>query len=89
MPAFEVALAVLSRPASPTALAPAKNVNADFLITYLLHPGTAVYVGYNSNLENFDRFLALGPDGSLRRTRSAFINDNREFFVKVSYLLRF
>ena len=72
-----------------TSLAPAKNVNADFLITYLVHPGTAVYVGYNSNAENLDRLLALGPDGSLLRTRSSFINDNREFFVKVSYLLRF
>ena len=72
-----------------TSLAPAKNVNADFLITYLVHPGTAIYVGYNSNAENFDRLLALGPDGSLLRTRSSFINDNREFFVKVSYLLRF
>ncbi len=74
--------------ASLTSLAPAKNFNADFLITYLLHPGTAVYVGYNSNLENFDRFLQVGPDGLLR-TRNSFINDNREFFVKVSYLLRF
>ena len=72
-----------------TSLAPAKNVNADFLITFLVHPGTAIYVGYNSNMENFDRLLALGPDGSLLRTRSSFINDNREFFVKVSYLLRF
>jgi hypothetical protein len=64
-------------------------VNADFLITYLVHPGTAVYVGYNSNLENFDRLLGVGSDGTLLRTRSKFINDNREFFVKVSYLLRF
>jgi hypothetical protein len=72
-----------------TSLAPAKNVNADFLITYLVHLGTAIYVGYNSNVENFDRLLALRPDGSLLRTRNSFINDNREFFVKVSYLLRF
>jgi len=79
--------ALIGNPAL-TSLAPAKNFNADFLITYLLHPGTAVYVGYNSNLENFDRFLLTGPDGLLR-TRNGFINDNREFFVKVSYLLRF
>ncbi len=72
-----------------TSLAPAKTVNADFLITYLVHPGTAVYVGYNSNADNFDRLLASGADGNLRRTRSSFINDNREFFVKVSYLFRF
>jgi len=66
-----------------------KNLNADFLITYLVHPGTAVYVGYNSNLQNLDRTLALAPDGSLARTRNAFINDSRQFFVKISYLFRF
>ncbi len=72
-----------------TSLAPAKTINGDFLITYLVHPGTAVYVGYNSNGDNFERTLALGPDGALLRTRSSFINDNREFFVKISYLFRF
>ena len=79
--------ALIGNPAL-TSLAPAKNFNADFLITYLVHPGTAVYVGYNSNLENFDRFLLTGPNGLLR-TRNGFINDDREFFVKVSYFLRF
>ena len=72
-----------------TSLAPAKNFNADFLISYLLHPGTAVYVGYNSNMENYYRALLLDPNNNLLRTRSSFINDNREFFLKVSYLLRF
>src|SRR5437899_3315680 len=80
--------AVLANPKF-TSLATTKNVNADFLITYLVHPGTAVYVGYNSNLQNLDRTLALAPDGSLARTRNAFINDSRQFFVKVSYLFRF
>ena len=73
---------------SLTTLAPAKTLNADFLITYLLHPGTAIYVGYNSNLENYDRLLRTDANGLLR-TRNSFINDNREFFVKASYLLRF
>jgi hypothetical protein len=45
-----------------TSLATSKNFNADFLITCLVHPSTAVYVGYNSNLENIDG--APGPDGS-------------------------
>jgi hypothetical protein len=36
---------------------PTKSFNADFLITYLVHPGTAVYVGYNSDLQNLDRRL--------------------------------
>jgi len=29
-----------------TSLETTKNFNADFLVTYLLHPGTALYVGY-------------------------------------------
>ena len=32
---------------------------------------------------------ALDPDGNLVRTRNSFINDSRQFFVKVSYLFRF
>ncbi len=37
-----------------TSLPTTKNFNTDVLITYLLHPGTAVYVGYNSNLQNLN-----------------------------------
>ncbi len=71
-----------------TTLQNTKNFNADVLFTYLVHPGTAIYVGYNSNLQNLDRALANTPDGLLR-TRSSFINDGRIFFVKVSYLFRY
>jgi hypothetical protein len=88
--------AVLTSP-SFTSLPTTKNLNFDFLITYLLHPGTAVYVGYNSNLENLDPALcARLPGGgcdpnntALLRTRNQFINDGRLFFVKASYLFRF
>ncbi len=69
-----------------------KQVNADFLVTYLVHPGTAIYVGYNSNLQNLDRSLLVDPtdpNGNLLRTRNQFINDGHELFVKVSYLFRF
>jgi hypothetical protein len=73
-----------------TSLQTTKNFNTDFLITYLVHPSTAVYVGYNSNLENV--LLPLGTDGNgelnhdpLGRLR----NDGRNFFVKASYLYRF
>jgi hypothetical protein len=77
---------VLSDPVI-SSLSPTKNFNADFLITYLVHPGTAVYVGYNSNLQNLDRQLIPTPTGLLT-TRNRFINDGRQFFVKVSYLFR-
>ena len=72
-----------------TSLQTTKNLNFDFLITYLLHPGIAVYVGYNSNLQNLDPALRLDPNGNLLRTRDLRTNDGRRFFVKVSYLFRF
>jgi hypothetical protein len=80
--------AVLANPAL-TSLQTTKAFNADVLFTYLVHPGTAVYVGYNSDLQNIDRNLGVDPNGNLLRTRNTFINDGRQFFVKVSYLFRF
>ena len=81
--------AVLSNTAI-SSLSPNKNFNADFLITYLIHPGTAVYVGYNTDLGNLDRNLGLDPvTGTISTTRNSFINDSRQFFVKASYLYRF
>ncbi|HVO82139.1 MAG TPA: DUF5916 domain-containing protein [Terriglobales bacterium] len=79
--------AVLSNPFL-SSLSPTKNFNADFLITYLVHPGTAIYVGYNSNLQNLDRRLMPTPTGLLT-TPDTFINDGRQFFIKASYLFRF
>ena len=72
-----------------TSLPSTKQLNGDFLITYLLHPGTAIYVGYNSDFQNIDPSLALSPTAGLQRTRDRLINDGRLFFVKVSYLFRF
>jgi hypothetical protein len=71
-----------------TTLENSKNFNADFLVTYMLHPGTAVYVGYNSNLQNLDPSLTYTPDGVLRRG-DRFLNDGRQVFVKISYLFRY
>jgi hypothetical protein len=73
-----------------TTLQTTKQLSPQLLVTYLVHPGTAVYVGYNSDLQNINPALASDPNsGLLMRTRNRLINDNREFFVKVSYLLRF
>ena len=77
---------------SLSSLQTTKQINADFLLTYLVHPGTAIYVGYNSDVQNIDPALAvdpIDPNGYLLRTRNHFINDNRELFIKVSYLFRF
>lgn len=80
--------AVLSNP-TLTSLQNTKNLNADFLLTYLPHPGTAIYFGYNSNLQNLDRSLLPDGNGNLPHTRNSFLNDGRQFFVKVSYLFRY
>lgn len=73
-----------------TSLQTSKRFNGDFLVTYLLHPGTAIYVGYNSDLQNLDPALRLDPNnGGILRTRKSYINDSRQFFVKISYLFRF
>ncbi|HEV3484994.1 MAG TPA: hypothetical protein VG106_06285, partial [Vicinamibacterales bacterium] len=58
------------------ALEERKDTTADVLFTYLLNPGTALYVGYTDRYED-----ASG----LRRFRSS----GRQVFVKASYLLRF
>ncbi|HWY19907.1 MAG TPA: DUF5916 domain-containing protein [Candidatus Acidoferrum sp.] len=67
-----------------------KQFNADFLLTYLVHPGTAVYVGYNSDLQNLDHGLMHDSAGLAGLyTSKGYINDSRQFFVKVSYQFRF
>ncbi|MGH9804473.1 MAG: DUF5916 domain-containing protein, partial [Candidatus Acidiferrales bacterium] len=95
--------ALLANP-EHTALETRKNFNADFLFTYLLHPGTAIFIGYNGNAQNLDPglFVCEGPGvaragcpelaagrSALLRPRDRLINDARQFFVKVSYLFRF
>jgi len=72
-----------------TSLQTTKNFNMDVLFTYLLHPGTAIYVGYNSNLQNLDPRLQFDPDGNLTRSPNHFVNDGRQLFVKLSYLFQF
>ena len=67
-----------------------RQFNADFLVTYLVHPGTAIYVGYNSDLQNLD-VVPESPTapGYVTNTARGYINDSRQLFVKVSYLFRF
>ncbi|MGH9538414.1 MAG: DUF5916 domain-containing protein [Terriglobales bacterium] len=79
--------AVLANPAF-TYLETTRNFNADFLITYLVHPSTAFYIGYNSNLENVLIPLGNDVDGDLLHG-GRMRNDARGLFVKASYLVRF
>jgi hypothetical protein len=67
--------------------APTKQFTTDILLTYLLHPGTAVYLGYNNGYNN----LNLHPGGPVPISVEGAPNNStsRLFFVKVSYLLRY
>ena len=79
-----------------SALDRTKQVSTEFLLTWLPHPGTAVYVGYDSDLQNLDRSLcnrtAAGtcdPNNTDPPRATQYLNDGRQLFIKASYLYRF
>jgi hypothetical protein len=64
-----------------------KRITGDVLLTYLIHPGTAFYIGYTDRLEN----VAILGGNPLTVGRIVFpsTTTGRQFFAKVSYLFRF
>lgn len=79
-----------------TSLVRTKQVSTEALLTWLPHPGTAVYLGYNNDLQNLSRTLcnrsldgACDPANPTTPRSSQYLNDGRQIFLKVSYLLRF
>jgi hypothetical protein len=85
----------LANPAE-TSLQRTKEIGTEALLTWLPHPGTAVYIGYNNDLQNLDRSLcnrlpdgACDPNNTEAPRSDSFLNDGRQFFVKASYLFRF
>jgi hypothetical protein len=60
----------------------AANIRGQFLLGWTPNPGTALYVGYNDDLNRngFNPFTADLEPG--------FRRNGRTFFVKMSYLLR-
>jgi hypothetical protein len=73
--------------AALTSLERTKRFGTDVLLTYLIHPGTALYVGYNDQRENL-RLLTVSP-AEWQRTGGPWLSTGRQFFAKVSYLLSF
>jgi hypothetical protein len=78
--------ATLSNP-SLVDLERTKRITGDFLLTYMVSPGTAIYAGYSNRYENL-ALDALSGSG-LSRTRSPLLSTGRQFFIKINYLLRF
>ncbi len=68
------------------ALVPNKRLTGDLLLTYLMNPGTALYVGYTDTYENL-QFGPAAPWG--QRYGAPQTSTGRQFFVKMSYLFRF
>jgi hypothetical protein len=77
---------ILANP-STSALETVKNFNTDLLFTYQMNPWTALYIGYNNNLQNRD--LWINPTGSQIIRTPDLRNDSWQFFMKLSYYLSF
>lgn len=65
----------------------AKHVGFDVLFTWMLNPGTALYVGYTDLYDNWKLNPAMSP--ALARSTFPDLNTGRQVFVKLSYLLRY
>ncbi len=61
-----------------------KRVTGDVLMTYLIHPGTAFYLGYTDTHENLSIF-----NGNVTRTGFPSTTTGRQVFAKLSYQFRF
>jgi hypothetical protein len=79
-----------------TSLQRTKQIGTEALLTWLPHPGTAVYIGYNNDLQNLDRSLCnrlpngtCDPNNTTPQVGPGYLNDGRQVFVKASYLFRF
>jgi hypothetical protein len=86
----------VGRNAALSSLDRTKQVSTQVLFTWLPHPGTAIYAGYNNDLQNLNHTLCTELAGGGCNTNfpiepraPQYLNDGREFFVKASYLLRF
>jgi predicted porin len=62
-----------------------KLFTADILLTYLLNPSTALYVGYTDGYENLE--LTATAPRELRRTDSSLNSTGRQVFVRVELLM--
>jgi hypothetical protein len=80
-----------------TSLPRTKQVQSQALLTWLPHPGTVVYIGYNNDIQNFNHhFCSTLPDSPtcdptqpILPRGPHYLNDGRQFFIKASYLIRF
>ena len=63
-----------------------KRLTGDLLLSYVLRPGTAIYLGYTDRQENL-RLLTDPP--RLENTRDLDLHSGRQVFLKVSWLFQY
>jgi hypothetical protein len=61
-----------------------KRLTGDLLLTYMVDPGTALYIGYTDRYENL---TCSGAE--ILRSGGPQLSTGRQAYLKVSYLLRF
>ena len=74
-----------------------KDFFTDLLLSFVPHPGTAIYLGYANDSQNLNPGLCArletgqcDPNGVfLNHTGDSLLNDKRALYLKFSYLLRF
>jgi len=79
-----------------TSLVRTKQIGTQALFAWLPHPGTAIYAGYNNDLQNIDHKLCsrlasglCDADNTDVPRSKGWLDDGRRFFFKASYQLRF
>ena len=83
--------------ATYTAQQNSRDLFGNALISYVPHPGTAIYFGYTSDNQNLDPALCsrlesgqCNPSGPfLNHSGDSLLNDSHTLYMKLSYLLRF
>jgi hypothetical protein len=81
-----------------TSLLRTNEVQTGALITWLPHPGTAIYLGCNNDIQNLSRSLCnrlpqpgnpCDPNNTTPPRSPDYLNDGKQIFIKASYLFRF
>lgn len=70
-----------------TTVRPRRNFNADVLLTRLINPWTAIYLGYNGNAQNIELAQLEAGRREIRRT-AGLAQDSWQVFIKWSHLFR-
>jgi len=79
--------ALVTRDSTRSRVDPEHRWSIDLLLTYLVNPGTALYLGFRDGYENLA--ILPGTPPALYRTEDPTTPVGRQLFLKLSYLMQF